>query len=353
MRGRDSVVAWAAVSTRSREILRLGRKAGDEEAAQRWLRCIELDDGAEAARGAKPGLPAIRLRPYLFYGEYLMARGKAAEALGYLTWAAAYWPTDPIAQDTLGRCRMDLKDWAGAISALQRSFELLPDANTAVFLAFSLGRLRRYDERKDWLLRAIEVDPRHDEAHYNLGGVYARDGDRDAAIEHLRRAVEIDPDYTIAHALIGEVYLARVLRRRPEDHHHSDWTHALEHLTRAITLDPRDGWSHLRLASLHDAQDRDDETEEHYKAAAQRLPDVAIVWSHYGYFLAKLDDHAEAERMLRLAVSLEPDNEDTRYWLGRYLWNIGDYDAGRAELELADRRGHPTALAWLRHREAA
>jgi hypothetical protein len=69
-----------------------------------------------------------------------------------------------------------------------------------------------------------------------------------------------------------------------------------------------------------------------------------------GSLLARQGADPEAERVLRHAVSLDPDGGEARYWLGKYLYARGD-DQGRLELLRAQDRGCPRALAWLAARE--
>lgn len=326
---------------------------GDRDTAARaWLRCIELDDGSDAELRGAPDLPPFRLRPHISYANQLRKCGDAAEGVKVIERALVRWPDDADAHLLLGLCYREMKDWDRAVPALRRSDEIVPSADACVFLADALRRGGHHDQVRRWLLRAITVDPKHEEAHYNLADAYERDGDIDAAIEHLREATRLDPVYAIAHARLGELVFHRALRRVPTSRDHSDFALAYEHLSRATALDADDGWSHARLATLCEFTGRHDKIEAHHLAATRLLPLVALVWSHYGHFLSLRGDDENAERLLRHAVGLEPHDAAAHYWLGQHLWYAADDLSARTELELADQLGHHRALAWLHARES-
>jgi tetratricopeptide (TPR) repeat protein len=325
------------------------QEAGDREAEdQAWWRCIELDDGSDAALKGDPGLPPFRLRPYLSYANSLRERGDATSALTILDRALVRWPNDADAHMLVGMCHRSQKDWGRAAVAFQRSVELAPRASVCILLADSLDKCGRRDESVAWLHHSLVVDPDYEESHYNLGCLQERDGDIDAAIDRFRRAIELDPDYADAHARIGPLLMRRALKapRAQAD----DWPLAFDHLCRATELRPEDGWSHAHLASMCQTAKRFEEAEGYYRTAIRLLPDVGLLWAHLGSLLSLQGADQEAERALRHAVSLDPDDGWVRFWLGKYLYALDD-DEGRLELLRAHDLGCPQALAWLSARE--
>jgi tetratricopeptide (TPR) repeat protein len=175
------------------------RNAGERDAAHRaWLRAIELDDGADAELTGDPELPPFRLRPYLLLARDLRDHGDAAGALAILEQAIVRWSDDADLQMLLGVCHNSLDDWERAASAFRRCIHIEPRPYICILLAGTLDKLGRFGEALHWLRHSLVVDPNYEEAHYNLGCVFERNGDRDAAIAHLSRAVELDPDYELA-----------------------------------------------------------------------------------------------------------------------------------------------------------
>jgi Tfp pilus assembly protein PilF len=182
------------------------------------------------------------------------------------------------------------------------------------------------------------VDPDYEEAHYNVGCLHRREGDRTAAVARFRRAVELDPDYAVAHAALGEeLFAAEPLANRAE---------AVAHLSRAVALDPADGWSHARLAIARDLDGRDDEARANHEAAIRLLPDVGAVWSNYGAFLSSRGD-AAAERILRHGIAVDAEDGAPRAWLALHLWRVDRRAEARMEMQAAHQLGHAKAMNWL------
>jgi tetratricopeptide (TPR) repeat protein len=327
--------------------------AGDHAAAvAAWQRCFELDDGSDAAVRGDPDLPPLRLHPYFTYADYLRTRGDVAVAIGVLEGVIVRWPDDADAHRLMGQCYEQQKDWERTAACLQRSLEISPSAPGCVLLANAIGHLHRRDEALQWLRRALTIDPRYEEAYFNLGCAADRDGNAAEAIDYLSRAIEIDPEYALAHARLGEVFCRRANRDHDDDRTHADWARAFEHLSRAIALDPSDGWSHEYLAVLCEAVGRLADSEAHHQAATQLLPAIGVVWANYGHFHWQHGDHEQGGRLLRHAVSVDPDDSSTYFMLGKYLWDTGHHADARTELRHAHRLGHRRALAWLRERES-
>lgn len=57
--------------------------------------------------------------------------------------------------------------------------------------------------------RAIQLNPRHKEAHYSLAHLYTKQGKFQQAEEELREVLRIDPDYSEAHNYLGQVLEAQ------------------------------------------------------------------------------------------------------------------------------------------------
>jgi Tfp pilus assembly protein PilF len=53
--------------------------------------------------------------------------------------------------------------------------------------------------------KAVQLNPRHKEAHYSLGHLYTVQGKYAQAEEEFREALKIDPDYSEAHNYLGQV----------------------------------------------------------------------------------------------------------------------------------------------------
>jgi tetratricopeptide (TPR) repeat protein len=325
-------------------------EAGDSAAAERLLQqAIDLDDGTDSDARTKSGL-LPRLRPYLLHADALR-RNDPRAALRVIQRAATRWPEDVHVHLLLGRIHLSEGDGAAALTALQRSFEIEPRAVTCMFIASAFDCLERSPEGAPWLHRALELDPNHEEAHYNLGFLRRRAGDLDGAIACFRRAIELDPNYALAHAELARDLTSRV--PRPASADHPDWVEAIEHYRRAVELDPNDGWSHAHLATLAESDNNLADTKTHHRAAMRLLPRASPIWSDYADFASRhrLESSDEVDRLFRYAIELDPDEGAIRYFFAHHLWRTNRDHRARTEIQEAHRLGHPKALAWLAEQE--
>jgi type IV pilus assembly protein PilF len=93
--------------------------------------------------------------------------------------------------------------------------------------------------------KAIQINPRHRDAHYSLGRLYALQLKFKEAEGEFRDAIRIDPEYSEAHNYLGTV-LAQQER----------WTDAIESYRRALGnplyATPDLAWYNMGLAYVHE-----------------------------------------------------------------------------------------------------
>ena len=76
--------------------------------------------------------------------------------------------------------------------------------------------------------RAVELDPTHTEAHYQLGLLYGKQSQWKPAIDALQTAISLTPDFADAHVRLGEAYLIGMASAKA----------ATEPLKRSLQLQP-------------------------------------------------------------------------------------------------------------------
>lgn len=139
-----------------------------------------------------------------------------------------------------------------------------------------------YSRGETALRRALELDDSLAEAHAALAGLYwDRDRDLVAGEQEFKKALDLNPGYASARQWYGEL-LAET--GRFED--------AYVQLNRAVELDPRS----------------------------------TIVQSTLGWAYLAADDYARAEKELRKALVLDPDNPDPQDALFNTLFALGRRD---------------------------
>lgn len=151
--------------------------------------------------------------------------------------------------------------------------------------------------------KSIQADPRHKEAHYSLGHLYALQGKYRQAEEEFREAIRIDPDYSEAHNYLGDML---ALQDR--------WTDAIESYRRALSnplyATPDIAWFNLGLALGHEG-DMEKATQAFEDALRITPPNVppARIHLELGRAYYKLGYDTKAREELTRVSSLDKGGE--------------------------------------------
>jgi Flp pilus assembly protein TadD len=147
---------------------------------------------------------ALRLDPKLFEAHYLYGRarfeqGKNAEAAQLFEEASRLRPDDyqaPVfrwqALVALGKKADAEACHRQALQVLERHVELNPEDSRALNLGgVVLARGGRGEQAREWVKRALAIDPEDSWMLYNTACFYAVQGERDEAIKCLEHALEL------------------------------------------------------------------------------------------------------------------------------------------------------------------
>jgi Tfp pilus assembly protein PilF len=144
-------------------------------------------------------------------GEAYMGGNNYTAALGELLKAEKLNPNDPILHNDLGLVYMAKEKFDLAVVHFEKAVRLKPDYSLA---KNNLGSA--YLVRKEWdkaivVLEEVTGDMLYATPHYplaNLGWAYYNKGDYDKARQYLKKALELQPDFFIAQLNLGRTYLA-------------------------------------------------------------------------------------------------------------------------------------------------
>jgi predicted AlkP superfamily phosphohydrolase/phosphomutase/Flp pilus assembly protein TadD len=186
-----------------------------------------------------------------------------------------------------------------ALAVYRRLVEERPeDASLRTDLAGALGALGRYGEAGEQLLEALALDPLNVEALYNRGVIHEKSGRRGEAVVDYRRAARYRPDYEPAR-------------------------NALVRLTGTADPRPPRGAEEARARGLAERA-REAARRGDYAGAAKLLdqaealaPRSVVVLQYRANVAWLMGDRTTAQRALRRALELEPDNELFRSNLAR------------------------------------
>ncbi len=292
--------------------------------------------------------------------------------------------------------------WSSDVTLLEQARRHAPDSPRVVGnLGVAYLNSDRLDEARDFLLRAVELDPEWPKAWYNLALWLTRTGDPIAAETAFRRTLELAPTSIPAWLGIGDLYRdsgrpgdarlaynealrvapnrTEVLQRRGRLLSESFGEHeaALRDLDGALAAGPDDYALRLDRGAVLGRLGRTSEAIREFTVAVERQPENPRAYYDRGLTYlrgndraaarqdfataARLDpsyadayiglgslslmdeDYAAARDDFERALSLDPRNAHARFNLGVTLESMGDTAGAVAQFEQACARGHPRA----------
>jgi len=150
--------------------------------------------------------------------------------------------------------------------------------------------------------------------------------DPEAGLQRLIDFGNRNPRFAID-MLIARAQLLNSLQRHDE---------ALEVFDKAIVFRPDEEGLVLGRAELLLRMDRIADSVKAYREAARRWPDSATTLNALGYTLAdRTTQYREAEKYIRSALKLAPENPAIIDSMGWVLFKLGRYDEAAKQLEIA------------------
>jgi tetratricopeptide (TPR) repeat protein/SAM-dependent methyltransferase len=185
---------------------------------------------------------------------------------------------------------------------------LAADANSVECL-HNLGILAIQTQRNELAVelieRAVRLNGRLPDAHYNLACAFQGCGRLGEAIEHYRRAIELKPDNSAAHMNLGNALVQQGLAEE-----------AIGSYGRVLALEPHSAVAHYNIANVLARQKRFGEAETSYRAAIDCNPGFAEAHNNLGNVLKDQDRLAEAEDAYARALALKPGYVEAHNNLG-------------------------------------
>jgi predicted CXXCH cytochrome family protein len=201
---------------------------------------------------------ALRLRPTLLpsirnLGNALMAKGDNARAVEVLSRV----PDDAASLANLGEANRRQGNHAEAIAALRRAADLDPVLPEARFwLGRALEDSGAADARRAYE-EAIRIKPNYAEAHYYLGTLLGRSGDRKGGEKHLLAAVRYNPSLADAYNNLGNLAAQAGQAEK-----------AVAYFGKTVALNPEHYAAHLNLGMALAELGRP-EAASHFRQAAK------------------------------------------------------------------------------------
>jgi tetratricopeptide (TPR) repeat protein len=122
---------------------------------------------------------------------------------------AEKYPQNYLVYETEGNQLTIKQQFPQALALYEKALALAPKNTPG--LHFHVGdiywRTLRYPKAENELQQELRINPYHAEANYELGAIYAKEGDPEKAVALLNKAIALDPSLIAAHRSLGQAYL--------------------------------------------------------------------------------------------------------------------------------------------------
>lgn len=192
-----------------------------------------------------------------------------------------------------------------------------------------------YDSAEKYFTRALTYDKNNPDIYKNLSITYRRKKEFDKAIESAAKSVSIDTGDSDAKILLGNVYFET-----------GKYDEAIETYRQALDGAPNNPRLLYNLASALMMKGDEFAAMEYFKkaAAADRIGEVAHrSYSRLGVMYTERKEFAEAEKYLKEAVAIRPNDALNRYNLGIAYLRQNKKEEAIEELAKAEALGESNA----------
>ena len=317
---------------------------------------------------ARPGFTQAALALGFLYEE------KGKNSLAIATYKDLYETSqDMAAANRLATIYLKEEKYTLALPYLE-AMELSDpdDMNVRVKLGLVRMELKNYDAAIATFKTILERNPESDRIHYYLGSIYEELKKNDEAIAHLKQIRPNSKLYTDAVLHVGHLLkstnqlsaarkvVEEGINKSPEtsgfylfkatlDEDSKDLKTAIATLEIAVDKFPRDERVRYYLGSLYDRVGQVDRGLEQMEEILKINPENVDALNYIGYtWTTKGVRLNDAEKLLRRAVGLKPDNGYIQDSWGWYLYVRGRVDEAVVELEKAARL-KPSEATILEH----
>ena len=283
----------------------------------------------EQALHLSPEDPQTRLE----YAQLLYRQGKLPGARSMAEGVLVSLPDNAQDQSLLGQILFAQGEYKGAREHLEQAVVAAPGFDIAYLLGMTYIKLGDFSRAR--LVFDDMVNSFGDTAqiHMMFGRAY-KEGDWEAldyAIQELKKALAKDSRAPRAHFLLALAYMDR--------DGESAFAVTAAELQAELKINPEDSRSHYLLGYIAMKQHDTKAAEAELLRAAQLDPKDPDPLIYLGQIYSDADRDAEAEAMLRKALSLSSNSSSTdyligraHYVLGRVLLKTGKKEEGEKEL---------------------
>src|SRR5208283_4530629 len=207
-----------------------------------------------------------------------------------------------------------------------------PDAAKRKYLESGIKYMdeKKYDSAVIQFKKALQIDPRFAEAHYQLGNAELAQQHWAAAFREFNAAIDQDPNHVKAHLALGTMWWqARKLNE------------AEENARFVIEHDPNNVEGYMLLGNVLLRQKHQQEAIDTYTKAITLKPNDPGPYLNRGVAYTSMKQDGPAEEDLRRAISIDPKATQAYYTLANFYMYKGDPKKAEEVLRLAIQNATP------------
>jgi tetratricopeptide (TPR) repeat protein len=170
---------------------------------------------------------------------------------------------------------------------------------------FANNALKDYTNAKTALQQSLVYKSDYINTYLELGFASTKLKQDDEAIGYYKKAIEIDPKNHIPYNGIGEVYRDNK----------KDMTEAMNWYQKTLSINSMERKGNFGMGYCLNSTGKYNDAITYLKKAIEKEPDYVAAHVELGYSLYKTGMHTEAISSLNQAISLNPKNENSRYYL--------------------------------------
>lgn len=211
-----------------------------------------------------------------------------------------------VADACLGQALETIGDNADALKICQEGVRLDPDYSPGqFFLGVALWKEGDPQAAYEHLDMAAKAEAANSIIQYNLGKFLFENGSWDKAVARFNAALDDEPDFPEAHNALGKT-LWKLGKLQP----------ATDHLAKAVELVPNNAQFHYDLGTILLADSQPEQAIDQFSQAIQLQPDFPLAEQNLAIALAGQGKMTDAITHFSKVVELQPNNPDARFNLG-------------------------------------
>jgi tetratricopeptide (TPR) repeat protein len=173
---------------------------------------------------------------------------------------------------------------------------------------------KEYNNAKTALFKSLEYKKDYFNTYLELGFACSRLKEDEMAVNYYKRAIEIDPGSHVPYNGIGEVYRDNK----------KDFAEAMVWYQKTLALNANERKGNFGMGYCLNATGKNEEAISYLKRAIENEKDYVAAFVELGYSYHKTGRNSEALTSLKKAISLNPKNENARYYATLVYISIND-----------------------------